>query len=114
MAAIKEGYLYDPVAKKLRKATDEEYVRQEILVLKSQQWMNDTYGGDSRYTRVAEDGATGWGTINGLIIALQIELGMAETAAVIGPTTRGKFNAKYPGGITRQAADDTDTDNVHA
>ena len=32
MAAIKEGYLYDPVAKKLRKATDEEYVRQEILV----------------------------------------------------------------------------------
>lgn len=32
MAAIKEGYLYDPVAKKLRKATDEEYVRQEILI----------------------------------------------------------------------------------
>jgi len=86
----------------------------DIMVLKSQQWMNDTYGGDSRYTRVAEDGATGWGTINGLIIALQIELGMAETAAVIGPTTRGKFNAKYPGGITRQAADDTDTDNVHS
>ena len=86
----------------------------DIMVLKSQQWMNDTYGGDSRYTKVAEDGATGWGTINGLIIALQIELGMAETAAVIGPTTRSKFNAKYPGGITRQAADDTDTDNVHS
>ena len=32
MVAIKEGCLYDPVAKKLRKATDEEYVRQELLV----------------------------------------------------------------------------------
>lgn len=28
----KRRLLYDPVAKKLRKATDEEYVRQEILV----------------------------------------------------------------------------------
>ena len=55
----------------------------DIMVLKSQQWMNDTYGGDSRYTKVAEDGATGWGTINGLIIALQIELGMAAFALSI-------------------------------
>lgn len=31
MSSIKEGYLYDPVAKKPRKATDEEYVRQEML-----------------------------------------------------------------------------------
>jgi type I restriction enzyme M protein len=31
MGKIKEGYLYDPVAKKQRKATDEEYVRQELL-----------------------------------------------------------------------------------
>ena len=31
MSAIKEGYLYDPVAKKQRKATDEEYVRQEMI-----------------------------------------------------------------------------------
>jgi type I restriction enzyme M protein len=28
---LKEGYLYDPVAKKQRKATDEEYVRQEMI-----------------------------------------------------------------------------------
>lgn len=83
------------------------------MVLKTQQWMNETYGNDSRYTRVAEDGYTGWGTINGLIIALQIELGMAETAAVIGPTTKSKFKAKYPNGIKEQSADDTKTDNVH-
>lgn len=31
MSTIKDGYLYDPVAKKQRKATDEEYVRQELL-----------------------------------------------------------------------------------
>ena len=28
---LKEGYLYDPVAQKPRKATDEEFVRQEII-----------------------------------------------------------------------------------
>lgn len=38
MAAIKEGYLYDPVAKKLRKATDEEYVRQELLIALSSEY----------------------------------------------------------------------------
>ena len=31
MSKIKEGYLYDPVAKKQRKSTDEEYVRQEMI-----------------------------------------------------------------------------------
>ncbi|WP_172437855.1 N-6 DNA methylase [Clostridium neonatale] len=31
MSKIKEGYVYDPVAKKQRKATDEEYVRQEMI-----------------------------------------------------------------------------------
>lgn len=31
MTKIKEGYIYDPVAKKQRKATDEEYVRKEML-----------------------------------------------------------------------------------
>ncbi len=86
----------------------------DVMVLKAQQWMNSTYGNDSRYTPVVEDGLTGWGTINGLIIALQIELNMAETAAVIGPTTRSLFNAKYPNGIIAQSNDDETTDNVHS
>ena len=86
----------------------------DVMVLKAQQWMNSTYGNDSRYTPVVEDGLTGWGTINGLIIALQIELDMAETAAVIGPTTRSLFNAKYPNGIVAQSNDDETTDNVHS
>lgn len=86
----------------------------DTMVLMSQQWMNRTYGNDSRYTEVAEDGLTGWGTINGLIIALQIELGMSDTAAIIGPNTRNKFNEKYPGGIKEQSENDSNTDNVHS
>ncbi|MCH5250819.1 MAG: restriction endonuclease subunit M [Lachnospiraceae bacterium] len=38
MANIKEGYLYDPVAKKQRKATDEEYVRQEMIKVLVQEY----------------------------------------------------------------------------
>jgi len=86
----------------------------DVMVLKAQQWMNSTYGNDSRYTSVVEDGLTGWGTINGLILALQIELGMAETAAIIGPNTRNAFYTKYPNGIVAQTADDETTDNVHS
>lgn len=38
MGKIKEGYLYDPVAKKQRKATDEEYVRQEMIKVLVQEY----------------------------------------------------------------------------
>lgn len=38
MANIKEGYLYDPVAKKQRKATDEEYIRQEMIKVLVQEY----------------------------------------------------------------------------
>lgn len=86
----------------------------DVMVLKTQQWLNYTYRSDNRYTSITEDGYTGWETINALIIALQIELGMPETAAVIGPTTRGNFNAKYPNGIVEQTEDDTKTDKVHS
>lgn len=85
----------------------------DAMVLMSQQWMNKTYGNDNRYTKVVEDGLTGWGTINGLIIAMQIELGMTETAAIIGPNTRNKFNVKYPNGIKEQSDNDERTDNMH-
>lgn len=88
-------------------------IAMDAMVLKSQQWMNNTYGGDSRYTKVTEDGLTGWGTINGLIIAMQIEIGMSDTAAVIGPNTRNYFNRKYPNGVVEQDDDDEKTDNIH-
>lgn len=86
----------------------------DVMVLKAQQWMNATYKNDSRYTPVTEDGLTGWETINGLIIALQIELNMAETAAVFGPTTRSLFNERFPNGILAQSNEDESTDNIYS
>ena len=92
----------------------ERMMKMDAMVLKAQMWLNSTYGNDIRYTEIVEDGLTGWGTINALIIALQIELGMTETAAVIGPNTRNKFKEKYPNNIVEQEEDDTDTDNVYS
>ena len=49
-------------------------------VLQVQQWLNKTYGNDSRYNKITEDGKTGWSTIYALRRALQIELGIQETS----------------------------------
>lgn len=56
-------------------------------VLQVQQWLNKTYGNDSRYNKITEDGKTGWSTIYALRRALQIELGIQETSNSFGPTT---------------------------
>ncbi len=84
------------------------------MVLKSQQWLNTTYGNDSRFIRVTEDGITGWGTINGLLRALQIELGIGSTADSFGPTTISKFKVRYPNGIVQQNPESTYEDNTYA
>ncbi|WP_100066032.1 glycoside hydrolase domain-containing protein [Miniphocaeibacter massiliensis] len=84
------------------------------MVLETQQWLNKTYGGDSRYKKVSEDGFTGWNTINTLIIALQIELGIAQTAANFGTGTKNKFKEKYPNGIKEQSSTDKTTNNVYS
>lgn len=60
-------------------------------VLKTQQWLNQNYSGKIGYTAVLEDGATGWGTMKGLITALQIELGIASPNGNFGPATRQAF-----------------------
>lgn len=60
----------------------------DIMVLKTQQWLNLTYGLDPRFHAVAEDGKTGWPTIYALTRALQIELGIEQTADSFGPTSR--------------------------
>ena len=71
-----------------------EKIMTDKMVLRTQQWLNQTYGGDSRFNKVAEDGQTGWSTIYGLTRALQIELGIQNTADNFGPSTRG--NAAIP------------------
>ena len=84
------------------------------LVLSAQQWLNATYGNDSRYEIIPENGKTGWTTIYALTRALQIELGITNTADSFGPTTVAMFNSYYPTGIHQQAPDDNSEHNIYA
>lgn len=60
-------------------------------VLQTQQWLNATYRGRTGYNPVIEDGKTGWNTIYSLTRALQLELGITQTADSFGPTTERLF-----------------------
>ena len=66
----------------------------DLKVLETQQWLNSTYGGHPQWRWVQVDGQTGWGPINGLIRALQIELGITTLADTFGPTTMAQFVAQ--------------------
>ncbi|MDT3767086.1 DUF1906 domain-containing protein [Gleimia hominis] len=79
------------------------------MVLKTQQWLNKTYKNRTGFGSVGEDGQTGWGTINALIRALQIELGITHTANNFGPGTQSRFTKRWPGGISQSDA----RDNIH-
>ena len=61
------------------------------MVLHTQKWLNETYGDDERYNSIEENGRTGWPTIYALTRALQIELGIENTADSFGPTTRSRY-----------------------
>lgn len=61
------------------------------MVLKTQQWLNTTYKTKTGFGSVLENGRTGWDTINALIRALQIELGITATANNFGAGTRSRF-----------------------
>ncbi|WP_235954009.1 hypothetical protein [Actinomyces faecalis] len=80
------------------------------MVLKTQQWLNNTYRGKTGFGSVVEDGATGWDTIYGLIRALQIELGITATANNFGPGTQSRFRNRWPNGISQSDGDS----NVYA
>ncbi|AOZ72055.1 hypothetical protein BK816_01060 [Boudabousia tangfeifanii] len=86
----------------------------DMMVLKTQQWLNKTYKGRYNFGSVTEDGATGWETINALIRALQIELGITQTVNNFGPGTTSRFKSRWPSGIAQQAAGAKDTSNVYA
>lgn len=61
------------------------------MVLKTQQWLNSTYKGKSGYNEIPEDGSTGWGTMEALTRALQIELGISSPNGNFGPATSAAF-----------------------
>lgn len=74
-----------------------------------QRWLNSNYGQyveSGRFNLVQENGVNGWPTINALIRALQIELGIQVTADNFGNGTVSAFNAAYPTGIHQQADND--------
>lgn len=59
----------------------------DAMVLATQKWLNKTYGNDSGFNKVTEDGITGWGTIYGLRRVLQIEEKITATSNSFGPET---------------------------
>lgn len=63
----------------------------DIMVQNTQMWLNQTYGSDPRYNVIEENGSTGWPTIYALTRALQIELGIQNTADSFGPTTQALY-----------------------
>ncbi|HAT1362539.1 TPA: peptidoglycan-binding protein, partial [Corynebacterium striatum] len=83
------------------------------MVLKTQQWLNRTYRSKAGFGSVIEDGYTGWGTVNALIRALQIELGMTTTANNFGPGTISRFQSRWPNGIRQQDDGAQETSNVY-
>lgn len=86
----------------------------DIMVKKTQEWLNATYGGKTGFgNNIVADGIVGIGTINALLRAFQIELGITNTANSFGPTTISKFNAKFPNGIEQQYSGDPEESNVY-
>lgn len=82
-------------------------------VFNTQQWLNDTYGDDSRFNTITENGKTGWDTIYALTRALQIELGIQSTADNFGPSTISKFKEQYPNGVQQQDDEEETKRNIY-
>ena len=64
-------------------------------VLAAQKWVNDTYSGRAGYSRVDENGKTGWPTMHALTRALQLELGITATSNNFGPGTLSNLEGQY-------------------
>ncbi|WP_081415226.1 glycoside hydrolase domain-containing protein [Ectobacillus panaciterrae] len=64
------------------------------MVLAAQQWLNSTYKDKAGYTKIEENGKTGWPTMGALTQALQLEIGIINTSTSFGSTTLQEI-AKY-------------------
>ena len=60
----------------------------------TQVWLNQTYGNHPNWVALAEDGITGWGTIYGLVRALQIYLGIGVDGD-FGNGTKTAFENRF-------------------
>jgi RHS repeat-associated protein len=73
-----------------------EVLKMDQMVLTVQQWLNATYGSNSKFksvlpSGVSEDGVTGTQVETALITALQIELGISAPTGTFGPATTTAF-----------------------
>ncbi|MGL5438766.1 MAG: glycoside hydrolase domain-containing protein, partial [Filifactoraceae bacterium] len=59
----------------------------DVMVSKTQEYLNTTYSSNPNWVRIDPDGKTGWATIRGLIRALQIEVGISTPNGTFGPAT---------------------------
>lgn len=85
----------------------------DSMLLKSQEWLNDTYSSNAAFGSVPEDGTSRRSTVNGCIRALQIELGITVTANNFGAGTESRFKNQYPNGVVQQEYPSTDESNVY-
>lgn len=64
------------------------------MVKDAQVWLNSTYGNNSHYTRIEENGITGNIVMEALVTALQIDLGITNPTGYFGPTTESEYSKK--------------------
>lgn len=64
----------------------------DAWVLEVQEWLNSEYGNVSGFGSVPEDGKIGWDTVNGLIRAVQHELGIEDLVNNFGETTQALWD----------------------
>lgn len=83
------------------------------MVSKTQEWLNLNYTGKAGYTPITVTGITGWTTIYALLHALQIELGITDTADNFGEGTTNRFKEKYPYGIQQQEDSSEKEENIY-
>lgn len=69
---------------------EQDYVG-DPMVYYTQKWLNQEYGNVPGFGSVPENGKTGWATVNGLLRALQHELGITNLADNFGPTTSSLY-----------------------
>ncbi|MEG2484840.1 MAG: DUF1906 domain-containing protein [Clostridia bacterium] len=86
----------------------------DVMVKATQEWLNSTYGDDIRFNKIDPvTGRTGQITINALIRALQIELGIQNTADNFGEGTITAFNIAYPNGVVEQVYPSSIQKNIY-
>ena len=72
-------------------AAESDYPGDPMVYL-TQVWLNQQYSDVAGFGRVTENGKTGYDTVNGLLRALQHELGITSLANSFGPATTEKYS----------------------